>query len=126
LELVPATKWSRRLRFVTVNYDETMRYGAAQYADVIQALWNAGFKASFTQTGGMCAAIEVRLETGASLLITDAEDTLSWERVDQRGWGVGLFPSDDESDTEALAFEQTDSGDVGELLTLISRVLATA
>lgn len=48
-----------------MNYDETMRWGAAQYADALQALWAAGFPASFTQTGGMCAALEVHLDAGA-------------------------------------------------------------
>jgi len=32
----------------------------------------------FTQTGGMCAALEGTLEAGQHLLITDAEDSLSW------------------------------------------------
>lgn len=95
-----------------MTYDEAMRYGAAQYADVIQALWKAGFRASFTQTGGMCAALEVRLETGASLLITDAEDALCWDRLDHCGWGVGMYPPDDDHDAESLAFEQTEQGNI--------------
>jgi hypothetical protein len=56
-----------------MSYDETMRWGEAQYADVLQELQAAGFPAVFTQTGGMCAAIEVPLEAGHRLLITDAD-----------------------------------------------------
>lgn len=48
----------------TMSYDETMAWGAAQYADVLAALEAKGLPSTFTQTGGMCAAIEVQLETG--------------------------------------------------------------
>ncbi|HVV74484.1 MAG TPA: hypothetical protein VHC43_00495 [Mycobacteriales bacterium] len=109
-----------------MNYQEAIRFGAAEYADVIQALWQAGYRTSFTQTGGMCAALEVRLETGASLLITDADDTLSWDRIDHRGWAVGMYPPENEYDGEALAFRQTDRSDIDGLLSLISYVLAAA
>jgi hypothetical protein len=108
-----------------MNYDDTMRYGEAQYADVIEALRCAGWQAFFTQTGGMCAAIEVRLEAGASVLVTDADDTLAWERSEHRGWGVGLYPPDNEYDTQALAYNQTENGDVATLLPLIEAVLAS-
>jgi hypothetical protein len=109
-----------------MNYEDTMRYGAAQYADVIQELWQAGFKASFTQTGGMCAALVVHLDGGATLLITDADDTLSWERSDHRGWGVGLYPPDEDHSDGALAFEESEDGDTAALLPLIEHVLRSA
>lgn len=49
--------------------------GASRYVDVIEALNTAGLPTVFTQSGGMCAALAVQLETGRHLLITDAEDT---------------------------------------------------
>jgi len=41
--------------------DEAMAVGTARYADVIAALDAAGLPTVFTQTGGMCAALEVTL-----------------------------------------------------------------
>ncbi len=37
-------------------------WGTARYADVIDALNGMGLPTVFTQTGGMCAALEVSLE----------------------------------------------------------------
>ncbi|MDN5803026.1 MAG: hypothetical protein L0H26_00305 [Microlunatus sp.] len=105
-----------------MSYDETMAWGAGQYADVLGALEEKGLPATFTQTGGMCAAIEVQLETGRTLLITDAEDTLSWARVEHEGWGVGLYPAGDDHDGP-LAFEQIESSDLPALLDLIGTVM---
>jgi hypothetical protein len=65
--------------------DEAMAIGAARYADVIAALDTAGLPTVFTQTGGMNAALEVTLEAGQHLLVSAAEDSLSWDRDDQRG-----------------------------------------
>ena len=67
------------------SVDEAMAVGTARYADIIAALEAAGLPTAFTQTGGMCAALEVTLEAGQHLLITDAEDSLSWDRGEQRG-----------------------------------------
>ncbi len=47
--------------------DEAMTVGTARYADVIAALEAAGLPPVFTQTGGMCAALEVTLEAGQRL-----------------------------------------------------------
>ncbi len=69
-----------------------MQFGHDRYVDVIDALNDAGLPATFTQTGGMNAALEVTLETGQYLLITDAGDSLSWNREQQNGWGVGVDP----------------------------------
>lgn len=45
------------------------------YADVLAALADAGLPTVVTQTGGLCGALEVTLETGQHLLITAANDT---------------------------------------------------
>jgi hypothetical protein len=105
-----------------MSYDETMTYGAEQYADVIETLGLSGLPCAFTQTGGMCAAMLVKLEGGRTLLITDAEDTLSWNRADQQGWGVGLYAHCD-SDDLPLLYQQTAESDIGSLLNLIQDVL---
>ncbi len=54
--------------------------GARQCADVLDTLGEHGLPAEFTQTGGMCAVLEVQLENGHTLLIADADDYLSWAR----------------------------------------------
>lgn len=101
-------------------FDQEMAAGASRYADVIEALNSAGLPTVFTQTGGMNAALEVTLETGQHLLISDAEDSLSWDRDEQRGWGVGRYVTDSEYDDGPLAF--VDSGDDGD--TSIETLLA--
>jgi hypothetical protein len=105
-----------------MSYEETMRWGATQYADVLAALRADGLPATFIQTGGMCAAIEAQLETGHTLLITDAEDTLSWARAEHAGWGVGLYYEREDNDG-ALAYGQVDNGETGALLDLITDVM---
>jgi len=105
--------------------DEAMAVGTARYADVIGALEAAGLPTVFTQTGGMCAALEVTLEAGQHLLITDAEDSLSWDRGEQRGWGVGRYVTDSEYDDGPLVFcdsTNTDT-DTDTLLSLVRAVL---
>lgn len=74
-----------------MSYNETMDWGARQYRDVLDALAEVGLDGEFTQTGGMCAALQVTLDGGYYLLFTDQEDTLSWSRVEHEGWYVGLF-----------------------------------
>jgi len=103
--------------------DDAMAIGAARYADVIAALTGAGLPTVFTQTGGMCAALEVTLEDGQHLLITDAEDSLSWEREEQRGWAVGRYVTDSEYDDGPLAFGDTEDRSVEALLVLVREVL---
>ena len=105
------------------GFKEAMAAGAAEYRDVLDALAAADLPAVFTQTGGMCAAVEVRLEDGRTLLITDAEDCLTWQRGDHRGWGVGLYPPDSEYDSGPLAFENEEDGSLSTLLPLVRRVL---
>lgn len=77
-----------------LDYPTTMKIGQSRYQDVLDLLQAQGLGATFTQTGGMCAALEVLLDSGHTLLVTDAEDTLAWDREEHRGWGVGLYPPD--------------------------------
>ncbi len=107
----------------TNSVDEAMAVGTARYADIIAALEAAGLPTVFTQTGGMCAALEVTLEAGQHLLITDAEDSLSWERGEQRGWGVGRYVTDSEYDDGPLVFCDSPNTDTDTLLRLVRAVL---
>lgn len=108
-----------------LDYDTTMGIGQSRYQDVLNHLASAGLPAVFTQTGGMCAALEVTLEAGYQLLVTDAEDSLSWDREEHQGWGVGLYPPDQAStDGECLAFDSTDDGSPSALVPLVGAVLA--
>lgn len=75
-----------------MGYEETMQAGAARYGDVTEMLRrDFGVAATFTQTGGMCAAIEMMLETGAMVLVTSADDSLPWDRAALTSWGVGVY-----------------------------------
>lgn len=105
------------------TFDQVMRAGQAQYQDVIDALTAAGYPATFTQTGGMNAALEVMLEGGWALLITDSDEALSWERRTQRGWGVGLFTPEERYLVAPQAFAETPATDTDSLLRLVHRVL---
>lgn len=100
-----------------------MREGARQYQDVIDLMTTIGYATTFTQTGGMNAALEVALDDGRTLLITDAEDSLSWERSEHRGWGVGLYPRPDDIDNGPLAFETSEDGSLEALPPVIESVL---
>lgn len=104
-----------------MTYEETMRAGEAEYADVLGLLRAAGFPARFTQTGGMCAAIESVLEAGHRLLVTDAEDPLAWDRADHAGWGVGVYPAGEGSDP--TRFVTCADGGAATLLPLVRRAL---
>jgi hypothetical protein len=107
-----------------LDYQTTMKIGQSRYQDVLDLLQAQGLGATFTQTGGMNAALEVLLDSGHTLLITDAEDTLSWDREEHRGWGVGLYPPDQaNTDGECLAFDSTDDGAPSALPPLVNRVL---
>jgi hypothetical protein len=101
-----------------------MDLGTERYRDVIDALNAQGLPTFFTQTGGMCAALEVTLETGAYLLLTDAGDSLSWNRAEQAGWGVGLYRGGSEGDDGPVRFaEDEDSTSTETLLRLVREVL---
>ena len=107
-----------------LDYDATMLIGRSCYQDVLDHLTSAGLPAAFTQTGGMCAALEVLLDSGHTLLITDAEDSLSWDWEQHQGWGVGLYPPDQaNTDGECLASDSTDDGSRQSPVPLVDRVL---
>jgi len=107
-----------------LTYEETMRHGAAEYADAVAALRAAGFPARFTQTGGMNAAIESVLDGGGRLLVTDRDDSLAWSRAEHRGWAVGVYPPGESVDP--LAFDGTADGGCDGLPALVGRVFREA
>ena len=75
----------------------------------------------------MNAALETLLDGGRTLLITDAEDSLSWERAEHAGWGVGLYPPDQaNTDGECMVFESDEDGSPEALVPLVERVLRQA
>ena len=107
-----------------LSFDATMGVGQAQYQDVLDHLAAAGLGATFTQTGGMNAALEVLLDGGHTLLITDAEESLSWDRQEHHGWGVGLYPPDHANEGgDCLLFESDENGAPATLVPLIHRLL---
>ncbi len=106
-----------------LSYEQTMSVGQGQYQDVIDALFTAGLPATFTQTGGMNAALEVLLDGGHSLLITDFEDSLSWSREEHSGWSVGLYGPAEQYDGQAVAFADTTDSDLPALRAVIEQVL---
>ena len=107
-----------------LDYQATMKIGQSRYQDVLDLLAGAGLRATFTQTGGMNAALEVLLDGGHTLLITDAEDALSWDRDEHHGWGVGLYPPDQaNTGGECMAFDSTDDGSPAALVPLARAVL---
>ena len=85
-----------------LSFEETMAIGQAQYQDVIDRLTAAGWPTVFTQTGGMNAALEVMLDGGFSLLITDAFDSLAWARDEHEGWTVGLYAPANQYDGDCM------------------------
>lgn len=107
-----------------LDYDTTMRIGQRRYQDVLDMLAASRLGATFTQTGGMNVPLEVLLDGGHTLLITDAEDSLSWDRAEHAGWAVGLYPPDHVNEGgDCLAFGSTDDGSPAVLLALAQSVL---
>lgn len=102
------------------RYAATMAAGQVAYQDVLAALAEHGHKASFTQTGGMNAALYVELD-GGYLLITDQDDSLSWHRNYLAGWMVGLYTGDE--DGEVVRYAESGCGDIPTLLELVEQVL---
>jgi hypothetical protein len=80
------------------EYDRAMMHAVEVYADVLSALAQAGYSAAMTQTGGMCLAIEISLAGGATVLVTDKDEILPWDRDDHRGWGIDRYPTDDSAE----------------------------
>lgn len=107
-----------------LSYDNTMAIGQARYQDVLDLLAASGLGATFAQTGGMNAALEVLLDGGYTLLITDAEDSLSWEREEHAGWGVGSTPRTQANTAgDCLSFDSSDDGEPAALVPLVRAVL---
>ena len=107
-----------------LSFEATMQLGATPYADATGALQRAGVAARFTQTGGMNAALEAYLDGGAYLLVTDADDALSWDRAEQDGWGAGLYTNDE--DQELIAHAATDETSTAALIELVRGLLRDA
>lgn len=109
-----------------MTYEQTMA-GTEQYRDVLHALNSVGLPAGFVQTGGMCAAIEVGLEGGSYLLLTDLEDTLSWKRSEHVGWFVGLYEPEERQTVDGpLRWLADDDGSPAKAVELAQRVLRGA
>lgn len=102
-----------------MSYADAMTYGAQAYADAIDALTQRGLPTVFTQTGGMCAALEATIE-GGYLLITDFEGPLEWDRADHEGWLVGLYLGEED---EARRYKDSRASDVETLLELVDAAL---
>lgn len=105
-------------------YNRQMARGASEYADVIKVLETLGLPTIFTQTGGMNAALEVQLETGETLLVTDYEDVLPWERSALSGWAVGRYQAGEAAADGAVDFASTPDTSLRGLVGLIDIVLS--
>lgn len=102
---------------------QAMAIGTRRYADALAVLEQFG-PAVFTQTGGMCAALELTLERG-NILVTDEDDSLPWERSELRGWGVGFYASDDASEGPEAFVSKADT-DPHALVGLVKECLREA
>ncbi|RFU21035.1 hypothetical protein [Geodermatophilus marinus] len=109
-----------------LSFEETMALGQAQYQDVIDRLTAVGWPTAFTQTGGMNAALEIRLDGGFSLLVTDAADSLAWARDEHDGWTVGLYAPENQYDGDCMAYAVSDDSSVEALESLIRGLLRSA
>jgi hypothetical protein len=108
-----------------MTFDETMAWGARQYQDVLDALAAVGLDGEFTQTGGMCAALQVTLDGGYYLLFTDQDDTLAWSRAEHEGWCVGLFEPDERRKVDGpMRYLRDADGTCENAITLAVRVLS--
>lgn len=107
-----------------MSYEDTLAWGARQYHDVLDELAQVGLEAEFTQTGGMCAALQVMLDGGYYLLLTDRDDPLSWSRAEHRGWFIGLYPPSRTGDHDRpLRYIEDDDGSCENASTLAIRLL---
>ena len=85
------------------------RYAAAMaraedtYRDVLDALNAAEIPAFITQTGGMCLAIQIPWGPPKPphnepdwFWLCDRDDSLSWDRDESQGWGLGFYLSEND------------------------------
>lgn len=95
-------EWPAREREdVVERYERAMRRAEETYEDVLAALRAAEVPAFMTQTGGMCLAIEFKaLDGDGWWWLCDKEDSLSWERDESQGWGLGRYAEEGDG-TEA-------------------------
>lgn len=90
------------------RHERAMKLGSDEYADVLSLLAENGYDAKFTQTGGMCAAIEFNLGDKHYVLVTDSDAPLSWDRAEHRGWAIGMYDVEDPS--EPVWYHTTEDG----------------
>lgn len=98
-------------------YGQSIEFGTLQYLDVLDLLSSTGYRATFTQTGGMSAAIELAIDENKFALITDADGPLAWEREDHHGCAVGVYEYQDTSG--AVAYESTTNSSVEALMGIL-------
>lgn len=89
------------------HYDALMADATSRYADVIDALHDAGIPAEMIQTGGMCLAI-TWVTPGGYYLLTDREGPLSWDRDPDNGWALGRYADDECSEPVGEVLEHHD------------------
>ncbi|MBC3760939.1 hypothetical protein ACUN7V_18100 [Quadrisphaera oryzae] len=97
--------------------------GRAEYGDVLALLDRAGLDASLTHDGDELRAIEVVLDDGQALVITEVDGCLAPRREEHRSWGVSLYPVGAERG-EPVAWDGVpDDGSPEALMPLVSGVL---
>jgi hypothetical protein len=104
------------------TYDNNMHDIGTTYRDVIEAVRTVLPGAFMTQTGGMNAAIEAPIE-GGWVWITDAYESLSWDRETREGWGVNLYIGDYDADPNYVRGDLTMDDSTDGLLTLLRAVV---
>ncbi|MEH3078067.1 MAG: hypothetical protein PGN11_15625 [Quadrisphaera sp.] len=97
--------------------------GHGEYCDVLDLLDRAGLDASLTHDGDELRAIEVVLDDGQALVITEVDGCLAARRAEHRSWGVSLYPVGAERG-EPVAWDGVpDDGSPEALMPLVSGVL---
>jgi hypothetical protein len=71
----------------------------------------------------MTAALRNQLDSGHTVLITAAEDSLPWSRSEHNGWGVGLYEPDEDAGNDRVRFDSTADSLVDALVELLRSVL---
>ncbi|MGQ7296595.1 hypothetical protein [Quadrisphaera sp. KR29] len=100
-----------------------MHGARAEYADVLQLLGRNGLEAALTHDGDELRAIEVLLDDGQALVITEVDGCLAPRRAEHRSWGVSLYPAGAERG-EPVAWDGVpDDGSPEALVLLVSGVL---
>ena len=106
------------------RYVDAMNRATMTYEDVIGTVDHVLPGAFITQLGGMCLAIEARVE-GGWVWVTDRDDNLPWDRRHHAGWAVGLYlgnPAENDG-TDTHRFGTTDDSSLGGLLSLLPTVV---